>query len=218
MPSYYSSGYMPNELYHFGIKGMKWGVRRYQNPDGTLTAIGKKRASEKTQNKIDKLQQKIKKSDSNPLMRYTINDNRRGQIEYLRRKKSFQRMREKATDDLKNAKEEYKLHKTKKLKKKIKDSRIRKLESYAYEYGNRRGNSFATRMYEGSQKRFRSNGDKPINAFLKAAGIGIATSIAVKQLKRGAPSAAVKAGSKVVQEILKYQYNHPIYIVPDNYT
>lgn len=31
------------ELYHFGIKGQKWGVRRYQNPDGTLTAAGKKR-------------------------------------------------------------------------------------------------------------------------------------------------------------------------------
>ena len=32
-----------SELYHHGIKGMKWGVRRYQNEDGSLTNAGKKR-------------------------------------------------------------------------------------------------------------------------------------------------------------------------------
>lgn len=34
---------MKNELTHWGIKGQKWGIRRYQNEDGTLTEEGKKR-------------------------------------------------------------------------------------------------------------------------------------------------------------------------------
>jgi len=50
-----------NELYHHGIKGMKWGVRRYQNYDGSLTPAGQKRyerdqrenAAKKKENRID---------------------------------------------------------------------------------------------------------------------------------------------------------------------
>lgn len=34
---------MVNSLYHHGIKGQRWGVRRYQRRDGTLTTAGKKR-------------------------------------------------------------------------------------------------------------------------------------------------------------------------------
>lgn len=36
---------LSNELQHHGIKGQKWGVRRFQNTDGSLTAEGKKRYS-----------------------------------------------------------------------------------------------------------------------------------------------------------------------------
>lgn len=40
---YYGVVELGDTLEHHGIKGMKWGIRRYQNPDGTLTAEGKAR-------------------------------------------------------------------------------------------------------------------------------------------------------------------------------
>ena len=37
----YSEFPYSDELFHYGVKGQKWGIRRFQNPDGTLTALGK---------------------------------------------------------------------------------------------------------------------------------------------------------------------------------
>lgn len=38
------------EVWHYGIKGQKWGVRRYQNEDGSLTSTGKKRKKQLSAN------------------------------------------------------------------------------------------------------------------------------------------------------------------------
>lgn len=41
-----------NELRHHGIKGQKWGIRRFQNKDGSLTSAGKTRYAEESDKKI----------------------------------------------------------------------------------------------------------------------------------------------------------------------
>lgn len=60
------------ELYHHGVKGQRWGIRRYQNKDGSLTAYGKKRyakelakleAEKKRVRQQEQTAKKIKKLD-----------------------------------------------------------------------------------------------------------------------------------------------------------
>ena len=62
------------ELYHHGIKGMRWGIRRYQNPDGSLTSAGRKhleKADTKwAKKKTDKITAQAKKASQKELDAY----------------------------------------------------------------------------------------------------------------------------------------------------
>lgn len=62
------------ELYHWYIKGMKWGVRRYQRPDGSLTPAGRKRLEKAdykwAKKQADKITTQAKKASQRELDAY----------------------------------------------------------------------------------------------------------------------------------------------------
>ena len=61
------------ELYHHGIKGQKWGIRKYQNEDGSLTTEGKARYGyDETTGKLSKEGRKIEKSDRKEALKDAI--------------------------------------------------------------------------------------------------------------------------------------------------
>lgn len=63
MTDYIITRTSPDELMHFGIKGQKWGVRRWQNDDGTLTPDGKAKyeQSMKDASKYQTAKERLKK-------------------------------------------------------------------------------------------------------------------------------------------------------------
>ena len=78
---------MENELEHWGTKGMRWGIRRYQNKDGTLTLAGRKRY----QKELAKLKEKEKviKNRQKSQAKFDELERKRKQLDDLKKGKVF---------------------------------------------------------------------------------------------------------------------------------
>lgn len=98
IPSYYDfiqHGAEPSwrdELYHYGVKGMRWGIRRYQNYDGTWKKKARIGSAERVRQKQRVISSKIDsdgilgKGDTNFVRRLAVNDRRRGRVTQLKNK------------------------------------------------------------------------------------------------------------------------------------
>ena len=172
-------------LIHHGVKGMKWGVRRYQNLDGSLTAAGKKRQNTsnvkrlltskksfgsigRAEEKRDMFQNKINKGgDRNIVTRNFVNDWRAGRAAQIDRKIANRR-----------AKKAYAKDKTEKNRKRLNEARADRLLKNGLApmvIGD-----FATA--EGKYKRYRQTGKSASTAVLATAG----TVLAINIVNRGA--------------------------------
>lgn len=90
----YNYYYNPDELYHHGVKGMKWGVRRYQNKDGSLTTAGKKKQI------MDDSKAEMNKARVNKRIKNSAKAAREADKQYKQSKKNYK----KAKSDFKEQK------------------------------------------------------------------------------------------------------------------
>ena len=75
-----------NELTHHGIKGQKWGVRRFQNRDGTLTLLGRRRKNTSSSRNV---KEKKNENESKKTVKDLSDEELRARINRLQLEKQY---------------------------------------------------------------------------------------------------------------------------------
>lgn len=145
-----------DELMHYGVPGMKWGVRKNRE-----RAARTGRRIERQQSKLNKAAGK--RGKENFLYRNTVGDYRRGQIKRLENIQANQK-----------AKANYLENKNASTKSQLRTSRVNRLTRNSY--GKITGNTYGAR---GAYDRYKKSGNDTTTALLKAGGKMLVTSAAV---------------------------------------
>lgn len=147
---------MSDLLCHFGIKGMKWGIRRFQNKNGSLTAAGKKRYQKGEQSSDEKTSPSSSSSRSKSISELSDTE-LRTRINRLNLEKQYrQLLSEGASDNTKQVRE------GKSFANEIKDRAVKNVFLPAAEEIGRQ--IVRSKLAEFSNKAFKFDSDKMVFA------------------------------------------------------